>query len=518
MGHIQMIRITILSTLLILALTSCIESKQPVGDAVPRGFARPIYDGDLKKLEPVEQYQVYNKLLTTLYKGDTVQNFFDVKSGFTNPQRRNNGNVIEQVRDRLHNNDVSSADYNSLLLSKHNIDITIDKPYTQAYALANLQEMPLSRTFYHHWIAYQLTNNILFSPGLELDSVFREDAHTIYMRLVQGMNDGKSISDLVYEHMISQENWRRFRSPEDNTREMMEIYLLRFNDAEVPLASTACKNWYLDVNDRYALKYDGAEPNTAPQIGLLDGDGIISCEDFYRAIARHPTLVPAVMSRIIDHFFYGYSYEFKGAFINSAMAAGITHFDELFDAIVFSYEYLTKVTRTQSFEESFLGGAGRLNWYSQRGFFQGKTTSDPGASAPSLTQMNQPAMSNKLGRPWKIPFDSLSLAFYHKSVRDELLMDYRNVGGSIYDRGWDITLVENAEVNNLSQNDFIHYLMLSTVMRKATDTELSTFSSLFTSEGITRRRDQALAVFDYASRLAEFYNMRKFAEVGSNGY
>ncbi|MBW2468110.1 MAG: hypothetical protein JRE62_02360, partial [Deltaproteobacteria bacterium] len=63
---------------------------------------------------------------------------------------------------------------------------------------------------------------------------------------MKGIRQDNSIRQIVYDHMVSQENWRRFRSPEDNTREMMEIFLKRFNDAEVPLAAMACKNWSLE--------------------------------------------------------------------------------------------------------------------------------------------------------------------------------------------------------------------------------------------------------------------------------
>jgi hypothetical protein len=93
--------------------------------------------------------------------------------------------------------------------------------------------------------------------------------------------------------MISQENWRRFRSPEDNTREMMEIFLRRFKDEEVPKAALACKNWSLTGQDQgYQFVIDFDE-NTEPQ-NTLDTN-VTTSWDFYRAIAEHPDPIHTVI-------------------------------------------------------------------------------------------------------------------------------------------------------------------------------------------------------------------------------
>jgi hypothetical protein len=44
------------------------------------------------------------------------------------------------------------------------------------------------------------------------------------------LNDDVGMRYSTYLHMTSSDNWRRFRSPEDNGREMLEIYTLDFND------------------------------------------------------------------------------------------------------------------------------------------------------------------------------------------------------------------------------------------------------------------------------------------------
>ncbi|MEK6750612.1 MAG: hypothetical protein AABY83_15640 [Pseudomonadota bacterium] len=511
-------RLLALSILVVLG-AGCFESRQPKNDVEPTGFARPINDGDLRQMSALEQYRIYNKLLATLYKGESADNFFDLSAGLAMPKRKDTQPLIENLKEKLHKSVVDDNYYAQLVNAKHGVSIVMTNPNPRAYAMAMLQEMPLTRTHYMHWIAYQLTNAILFSPGLELDSVSQEDAQIIYQRLVAMLQEHRSISEILYAHLISRENWRRFRSPEDNTREMMEIYLLRFDDSEVPKAATACKNWYLDVNDAYTLKFNGTPtPNVTPQTGLLDRDDIVSCEDFYRAITKHPNLAAAITSRLIDHFFYGYSVMFKQAFINSVVSTDPKYFDDIFESIVFSYEYLTKVSRAKSFEETFLGTGERLYWYAWGGFFRVKTGDDASSVTPNLTNINQQAMTYKLGRPWHIPFDSLSLAFYHKSVRDELFLDSRNDQNGAGDGGWRTTLINQPNIQSLSDDDFIDYLFISSLTRKPTDLERTTLQAIFIAQNVTSRTNKAFITFDYASRLAESYHFPALKEMTSYGY
>jgi len=64
--------------------------------------------------------------------------------------------------------------------------------------------------------------------------------------MVRNLQDDSTMAYSTYLHMISSDNWRRFRSPEDNGREMMEIYTLMFDDSKVPIAGKALQNWKLD--------------------------------------------------------------------------------------------------------------------------------------------------------------------------------------------------------------------------------------------------------------------------------
>ncbi|MBD3671033.1 MAG: hypothetical protein HUJ29_09695 [Gammaproteobacteria bacterium] len=470
------------------------------------------------ELTPEQKYLVTNKLLTTLFKGMPVDDFFDVAKGLTSPQLKSNTNHLETVRTQLDTPVGGIGNYIALVQEKYRLDIESRLRNTRAIPMAVLQELPLGEEFYQRWMAYHLMNTILFSPAFELDSVDHTDVETIFnIHLVEAMHEGKGIRDIVYEHMVSQENWRRFRSPEDNTREMMEIYLNRFRDDEVPLASIACQNWYLtDDAEGYQLR-KGINVNATPQ-ALLDRNDIVSCKDFYRAVANHGDLIPTVTRRLVDVFFADYPRSKRINLTNKFAASSPQTFDELFTSIIFSREYLLQNTRTKSYEETLYGTGQRIDWYAWNYMFHDINDNNPGSSRPDLGEMRQSTMSYKLGRANAVPTDSLSLAYYHKSIRDRMVLDRRYSDDPLNygDGGWSTSFInpEDGSIDLLSDEDFIHYVMLAMLGRKANATEVTTLSELFVSNGHENSRiNQAWIIMDYTSRLSEFYTLPAIAGV-----
>jgi hypothetical protein len=123
--------------------------------------------------------------------------------------------------------------------------------------------------------------------------------------------------------------------------------------------------------------------------------------------------------------------------------------------------------------------------------------------------MKQAAMTYKLGRPAAIPLDTLSFAYYHKTMREKLLIKYRwNLNKAEVD-GWHETNLPE----ELTGDDFINYLFLAVLSRKATADELSTINTVFANRGYDRddrERQQAMIVLDYLSRLSELYYTQPF--------
>jgi len=110
----------------------------------------------------------------------------------------------------------------------------------------------------------------------------------------------------------------------------------------------------------------------------------------------------------------------------------------------------------------------------------------------------------KLGKPREVPLDTLSFSYYHKAVREKLLIDRKSNPTNTNDGGWQIEFVEV----DLMGNDFINYLFLSVVSRPATQEELDELNTIIASRGYDKEgkeQHKAMIVLDYLSRLPELY-------------
>lgn len=571
----------------IVAVTACNPGQPELGAASGGtlsvgGYASALSESEFDSMSAVEQYQISNKLLSTLYKGVSVDDFFDVSAGLSQPMRKESSNFLHDIRvqletpldssnreelDKTINGDDDALDVNgnsAPLEAKYYFNSSRPKQMP----LARILEYPVSKDMFSQWMALNLSNTILFSPAEEIDSADITDVQNLFRRLEISIKAGASIRSIVATHQRSVENWRRFRSPEDNTREMIEIYLGLFDrDDDVPRASQACRDLYLtDEAAGYKLAYTDY-PNTEPQLVL--GQYVLNCNEFYDVIASHPLLIPRVINVLVDYFFEGRSGEVRIQMVESIAAANPTTFEEIFTAIIFSKEYLISTERPRSFEESFMGTASRLKWDAHQDIFYGMTTGRGSTSRTELAEMGWPTMSLKLGRLSGVPLDSLSFANYHKGMREVLLLDkyrwgvpmgvrkpdspspeppeplaagadeeeqakYREKLGdynielaklslperALYDvelATWSTKMEVYRRIEGLDIGDLVDYLFLSVAERKATEIEKSGLIELFDNNGYLKtidderfilewyRDDIATLVLDYISRLPEIY-------------
>lgn len=464
-------------------------------------------DEEYNAMSSEDRYALANKIMGTLFKGMSPDEFFDLQNGLASPTPLNDQNIASQIEADLLVG-IDETTYRNRVRQKYEFDK--DREPVQ-YQLALLYEVPISRNYFEMWMAYQLTNTILFSPAVELDTVSYDDAKRVFERLVRMIRQGSPIREIVNTHMTSQENWRRFRSPEDNTREMMEIFLQRFNDAEVPLAAQACQNWSLakeKVNGSYEYRLViGDDANTEP-VDLL-GTTIVECRDFYDAVSNHADLIPTIVTRIVDVFFGDDPAVDKQRIIDDILEDGPETFNAIFMNLLFSKDYLVSVERPKSFEELFFASADKIDWYAGSRFFKSLNRPSGCSSSGSLNNMKQAAMTYKLGRPTAVPLDTLSFAYYHKTVREKLMIKYRWNLNEVKADGWHETLLPV----ELTGDDFINYLFMAVLSRKATAEELSTIHTVFANRGYDRddrKRQQAMIVLDYLSRLSELYYTQPF--------
>mgnify|MGYP000049866283 CR=1 FL=1 len=143
-----------------------------------------------------------------------------------------------------------------------------------------------------------------------------------------------------------------------------------------------------------------------------------------------------------------------------------------------------------------------------------------------LGGMSWNAMSLKIGRLPSVPLDALSFGNHHKALRESLFLNTNSYSGGVNDAADGLIYDENRDLQvfivSLSLEDYIDYLFLNTLHRKATATEQKglydfmvntrNYTDTQTVEGVDYeviRSNQYInlteEVFDYISRLPELY-------------
>ncbi len=559
---------------------------QPLANAPATGSAAPLPDSAFETMPLDDQYRVVNKLLSTIYTGVPVNEFFTIDSANALSSRKESAPTLATIRaslttelaplDRQYYDQQISGDENAVDEQGHSAPIEaayrFDNNRPKEMPLARLHHFPLSRDSFSQWMAWHLANTILFSPAEEIDSADITDVQNLIRRLDLGIMDRESIRSMVATHQNSVQNWRRFRSPEDNTREMMEIYLGIFdNDKDVPLASQACQDLYLtDESDGYKLAYTDY-PNSESVLVL--NQYVVNCRDFYEVIASHPLLIPRVVSVLVDYFYAGADVDERLAVTQAISASNPITFEDIFLSILFSESYLLDTERARSFEESYLPMAKRLQWDAHPDVFKGMVGGRGSLARANMAEMGWPAMSLKLGRVAAIPLDSLSFGNYHKAMRETLMMDssrwrlalgveqpeaplprpvepltgdattreiashqakldeYQKAVAALSREDKAVHEEELAryeeeatlfrKIDDLTVPQLLDYLFLSAVQRRVTEAEKKALADIFLDSGHldeefdnvfarSGRQDEiALITMDYLSRLPELYFLPK---------
>ena len=483
----------------------------------------PLSDSDFNALSEAKKLKVANKLLNTLFFAYPLNELKDKIS---------KGDFISSIKEGLEKDSINREWLENFISSDENF-----KQYHSRWYLNQVNLIlsrfyvanKLDRYFFENWTAYILTQSILFSPAYELPNTHTPDISNVYNRLVNMLDVNSGMRYITYVHMMSEENWRRFRSPEDNGREMLEIYLKDSNDAHVPIAAKALQNWSLN-EDGDTLEVT-LNKNTKPL--KLFGTTIYTGEDFYRELVKSDAFVKGVTSRLVDFFFPNKSKEDKANISAKIASSHPETWQDILLQIIFSKEYLLNNSRPQSAEETFYSLAKKINYRAKRDTFN--------TFRENLEKMHQASMKYKLGRLKRVPLDTLSFAFYHKYIRLYMLMQHANPKQLDKDswnyQGWQDSFISLDKFNYDSSDDvaslksFINYIFQSTIARDASDDEFKFFKNhmiehrdgkeLFKREFnifITKDDPQeeekaqkdaryriAYSVLDYISRLEETY-------------
>ena len=407
-------------------------------------------------------------------------------------------------------------------LAEHNSDIKkaeqeiAQKDYSWSEAdsnrekiLARLMHLDLGKEYLRRWVAYVLTQNILFSPANSLETVQNSDIYGVYNRLVRLMDDDYSMRMITYLQMISEENWRRFRSPEDNGREMLEIFTLNFNDVDVPKSAITLQNWRLNRRDNELII--GLDENDVPQ--NLFGTTVTTGFDFYRELVKSSAFLNGVTTRIVNQYFPQYTQAQKSHVIDAIVGSNPTRFEDILLQILFSKEYLLNNSRMKMVEETALYLVKSSDFYDKRDFHR--------SMRDRMDKMHQSPLNYKLGRDNIVPTDTLSFAYYYDFVRRYIMNDAKHDEYNDWDGGWRFAFIAPTIEGTDTIDGLIDYIFETILARHATQEELDTIRNYAVNEARGKYTDMSInnhrlgvteITMEYLSRLSELYRFEKIEE------
>ncbi len=474
-----------------------------------------INDRSFNALSEANKTRIADKLLSSLYYGIPEEQLKELIASNTFistiiAQIQEQTNDLSAAEERLNDNGYEDEEFYFRTWPVGTAEVS--KILARFYVLEDLD-----KSYIDYWSAYVLSSTIMFSPAYELDSSHAPNIDRVYNGLIRAFREHSTAGYTTFLHMVSDDNWRRFRSPEDNGREMMEIFLQNFDDKNVPIAAQALKNWKLNSdNDTLVI---GLDENTEPL--ELFGTTITDGFDFYRELVKSQEFIPKVTSRLVDIYFPNFSDLQKSQIVSTITASKINTFQDILLQIVFSKEYLFNAVKPKSAEELFFSLSKKIYFKHSRGFFS--------YFSQALNDMNQASMKYKLGKYTEVPLDTQSFMVYHKFFRENLFIRYKTDNYF----GWEEemlipdTLFDGiaAYKNKEMLYKLVNHLFLSTIAREATEEEMALFEKymidsesetfipglrLFRDDGQTyERRYASVIIMDYLSRLSTTYQYEK---------
>ena len=532
------------------------------------GSAAALTQTEFDSLTPEQQYQVASKIYGAFFRGISADEFFDMSGGMDNLQPRNS-NFLNDVKKQLStdlslktigefdkaidglDDDLSNPDPD---MARYVFDTRTDLESNQRprqIPLARIKDYPISRDLYVQWMAYFLANTIMYSPAEEMESTDMLDVQRMYRFLYNEVKEKSSIQQMVRSVLPSLARWRVARTPQNFALEAFENYLGLFQDGNplgdpildptdpiilslpdsIENAGDACKDLFLTrASDDYLVGQTDF-PNTTSKL-ILEESFVTTCNDVYDVVSGHSFLTPRAVEVIINYFFPGEALRSKRLSVRSAIIASNPEtYEDIFNAIIFSKEYLLNTQRPKSFEENFMPMLDSLKWdvkanaFPLRNDIFARMASNEGTTT-YLGGMGWNTMSLKIGRLPSVPLDALSFGNYHKAVRESLFLNTNSYSGGVGEAGAGLIFDENRDllvfIESLTPNEYIDYLFLNTLHRKATATEKQglydflvttrNYTDTVTTLGVdtevirsSRYIDFTEDVFDYISRLPELY-------------
>jgi hypothetical protein len=446
-------------------------------------FSRIFDDSDLKALPLEDQYKALDKILSAFFIG-FPKNEFEMILQMDRP--------VTYIRNSLLKTKIGNFETAEKTVQLYNYSWNRK---TSEMALSRLYALEPSKEYLNFWTAYMLANSKFYSASLELSTVNMSTGANLLRELYEQLDNGYTMDSMTYNYLLSEEYWRRFRSPEDNTRESLELMIGVFDDSLVPLASQACKDFSYNERDQnleISFNY-----NTEPL--QISGKEVIRCKDFYREIiANNPLLKDWFILNWLDFYLPNYTVEQKEEFMADLYEVGATNYQDIFLNIIFSDDFISGSQRFKSFEELYLPVSKKINFYPGTNTFRTWVT--------EAHNSNQPPMYYKLGRDMATPSDTLSFSQLTKTVRETMFLDQKTNMFSDWDAGWGSEFLFSLDFS--SHEALIKDVFLFILGREGTSDEVSTISNLIIDYDLSSNDHKGKAlmvILDYTSRLSELY-------------
>ena len=482
---------------------------------------KQLSNNDFNALTPANQLIVADKLLSTLFFAYPANEL---------EQKIEAGNFINEVKEGLKEEQTDRVALEESILDADKFYQNTSKEPMVKILNRFYNMKHLDSYLFDNWTAYILTQTIMFSPAYELDTSEIPNVARVYNNLVKSVEADEGMRFITYQHMMSEDNWRRFRSPEDNGREMLEIFTLDGDDSHVPLSAKALQNWRLDPESNTLV----VELNQNIEPIELFGTTLFTGVDFYRELVKSDAFIYGATKRLVDNFFFNSSNALKEEITNAIVSSHPERWEDILKQIIFSEEYLLRNSRAKKAEETFFSLTKKLDYqyyYQTAYYFRSK-----------LEEMHQAIMKYKLGKLNPVPLDTLSFANYHKYIRETILtresnLKYQDDYKSWSRQGWHPNFISTDKFNFDKENpvesldSLINLIFKSTVARVATKQELNLFHGLMIPNGkapwqfdlfiqyedadkqLERREKSrnyiAHVVLEYISRLEETYKYKE---------
>jgi len=336
---------------------------------------------------------------------------------------------------------------------------------TPEMAISRLFSLQPSKEYLNFWSAYMLANSKFYSASLELSTVNMSTGLNLLRQLYEQLDNGYTMDSMVYNYLLSEEYWRRFRSPEDNTRESLELMVGIFDDSIVPMVAQSCKDFsYNERDQNLEISFDYNS-----EVLDINGTEIIRCKDFYREIiANNPLLQDWFILHWLEYYLPEYTQDERENFMADLYEIEATNYQDIFLNIIFSDDFIANSSRFKSFEELYLPISKKINFYAGTNTFRNWIT--------QAHKSNQPPMFYKLGRGLENPSDTLSFAQLTKTVREVMFLDQKTNMFSDYDAGWGSEFLFSLNFTN--HESLIKDMILFLTGREASADEVSTLSKL----------------------------------------